>query len=162
MRSDIVYNEWIPYIDYEKAECDVKLKDGTIIYHCWPNAGKFNPLYSSTIDFVAEEDVVEIRYRRYYPDDLCKSNCNGDNPNGDRELKLTDFIEPNKEINLDDLTDWDIYDSTTWSNFPMKQHTVNDPPFVREEPKIQRNEVCPCNSGKKYKKCCINKKENQY
>jgi hypothetical protein len=159
MRNDIIYDEWIPYIDYEKAECDVKLKDGTIVYHCWPNAGKFNPLCSSTIDFVEEEAVVEIRYRRYYPDDLCKSNCNGDNPNGDRELKLTDFIEPNHDFDMDEFIDWKTYDSTTWSNFPMKQHT---PPFVREEPKIQRNEVCPCNSGKKYKKCCINKKENQY
>lgn len=25
---------------------------------------------------------------------------------------------------------------------------------VRTEPKIQRNEPCPCGSGKKYKKCC--------
>lgn len=27
---------------------------------------------------------------------------------------------------------------------------------VRTEPKIGRNEPCPCGSGKKYKKCCIN------
>ena len=27
-------------------------------------------------------------------------------------------------------------------------------PIVREEPKIGRNEPCPCGSGKKYKKCC--------
>jgi preprotein translocase subunit SecA len=27
-------------------------------------------------------------------------------------------------------------------------------PYVREEPKIGRNEPCPCGSGKKYKKCC--------
>ena len=26
-------------------------------------------------------------------------------------------------------------------------------PFVREEPKIGRNDPCPCGSGKKYKKC---------
>lgn len=26
---------------------------------------------------------------------------------------------------------------------------------VRTEPKIGRNEPCPCASGKKYKKCCI-------
>jgi len=26
---------------------------------------------------------------------------------------------------------------------------------VRTEPKIQRNEPCPCGSGKKYKKCCM-------
>jgi len=27
-------------------------------------------------------------------------------------------------------------------------------PYVRREPKIGRNEPCPCGSGKKYKKCC--------
>jgi SEC-C motif-containing protein len=26
--------------------------------------------------------------------------------------------------------------------------------FVRETPKVGRNEPCPCGSGKKYKKCC--------
>jgi len=31
-------------------------------------------------------------------------------------------------------------------------------PFKREEPKIGRNEPCPCGSGKKYKKCCLRKK----
>jgi SEC-C motif-containing protein len=30
---------------------------------------------------------------------------------------------------------------------PVKQ-------FVRTEPKVGRNDPCPCNSGKKYKKCC--------
>jgi len=28
---------------------------------------------------------------------------------------------------------------------------------VRTEPKIKRNDPCPCGSGKKYKKCCLNK-----
>jgi len=27
-------------------------------------------------------------------------------------------------------------------------------PFRRSEPKIGRNDPCPCGSGKKYKKCC--------
>ena len=27
-------------------------------------------------------------------------------------------------------------------------------PYRREEPKIGRNDLCPCGSGKKYKKCC--------
>jgi len=30
-------------------------------------------------------------------------------------------------------------------------------PYVREEKKVGRNEPCPCGSGKKYKKCCLNK-----
>jgi len=28
-------------------------------------------------------------------------------------------------------------------------------PYKRDTPKIQRNEQCPCGSGKKYKKCCL-------
>lgn len=27
-------------------------------------------------------------------------------------------------------------------------------PFVREQPKVGRNDPCPCGSGKKFKKCC--------
>jgi len=30
-------------------------------------------------------------------------------------------------------------------------------PVVRSEPKVGRNDPCPCGSGKKYKKCCGNK-----
>ncbi|WP_371747991.1 UPF0149 family protein [Hahella aquimaris] len=28
-------------------------------------------------------------------------------------------------------------------------------PLVREEPKVGRNDPCPCGSGKKFKKCCL-------
>lgn len=30
-------------------------------------------------------------------------------------------------------------------------------PIRRDEPKVGRNDPCPCGSGKKYKKCCLNK-----
>ncbi len=30
-------------------------------------------------------------------------------------------------------------------------------PFARAQPKVGRNDPCPCGSGKKYKKCCMNK-----
>jgi hypothetical protein len=36
----------------------------------------------------------------------------------------------------------------------------NDTPpitYVRETPKVGRNDPCPCGSGKKYKKCCLKK-----
>jgi uncharacterized protein len=33
---------------------------------------------------------------------------------------------------------------------------VVERPFVRVAPKVGRNEPCPCGSGKKYKKCCLN------
>ena len=31
---------------------------------------------------------------------------------------------------------------------------VGEKPIQREEPKVGRNDPCPCGSGKKYKKCC--------
>ena len=40
--------------------------------------------------------------------------------------------------------DWYFYDG----------QMVAQKPFVRTEPKIGRNDPCPCGSGKKYKKCC--------
>lgn len=147
MRENIIYDEWLPYTDYEKQECDVKLKDGTIIYHCWPNAGKFNPLCSDMGE-VMEEDVVEIMYRKYYKDDLCKSNCNGDG--GKSKIE---FIEQGDEYSLAAIDSFiDINEHLLWSNFPMREY---QPPYIRSEPKIGRNNPCPCNSGKKYKKCCI-------
>ena len=34
-------------------------------------------------------------------------------------------------------------------DFPVEK------PFVREVPKVGRNEPCPCGSGKKFKRCCV-------
>ena len=33
---------------------------------------------------------------------------------------------------------------------PAQSHT----PVRRETPKVGRNELCPCGSGKKFKRCC--------
>jgi hypothetical protein len=37
---------------------------------------------------------------------------------------------------------------------PDEKPWIEDEPYVRSEPKIGRNDPCPCGSGKKYKKCC--------
>lgn len=34
---------------------------------------------------------------------------------------------------------------------------VGHEPYIRDLPKIGRNDPCPCGSGKKYKKCCMEK-----
>lgn len=56
--------------------------------------------------------------------------------------------------------------TATWAGYNKEksssQFDYNDyfnPPVlpVKNEPKIGRNEPCPCGSGKKYKKCCMNK-----
>jgi SEC-C motif-containing protein len=36
--------------------------------------------------------------------------------------------------------------------------TIHPPkPFVRDDGHVNRNDPCPCGSGKKYKKCCMDK-----
>ena len=36
---------------------------------------------------------------------------------------------------------------------PQEEPEINIT-FVRDIPKVGRNDECPCGSGKKYKKCC--------
>jgi transposase-like protein len=38
---------------------------------------------------------------------------------------------------------------------PQSVHNFAQTPYRRETPKIGRNEACPCGSGKKFKRCCI-------
>jgi len=48
-----------------------------------------------------------------------------------------------------------------YQEFLQEQQIKNAPPktFKRVYTKIGRNNACPCNSGKKYKNCCINRKK---
>lgn len=41
-----------------------------------------------------------------------------------------------------------------WDEDVLEMMKPEIPTFVREQPKIGRNDPCPCGSGKKYKKCC--------
>ena len=38
----------------------------------------------------------------------------------------------------------------------MKELEMSMEPIRRSEPRVGRNDPCPCGSGKKYKKCCLN------
>ncbi len=37
---------------------------------------------------------------------------------------------------------------------PDHAHLEHPGTFMREGPKVGRNDPCPCHSGKKFKKCC--------
>ncbi|NOR88408.1 MAG: hypothetical protein GQ527_12440 [Bacteroidales bacterium] len=78
------------------------------------------------------------------------------------------FKEENISNKREILSIFEIYDRiNSWGNhdeFPNYSPTTDDDidldldlePYVsKEEPR--RNEPCPCGSGKKYKKCCMNK-----
>jgi len=40
---------------------------------------------------------------------------------------------------------------------PSFPRITEQEPYVRNQPKVGRNDPCPCGSGKKYKKCCMEK-----
>ncbi len=44
------------------------------------------------------------------------------------------------------------HDGEQWLFVDGKQ--ISGPPVVREEPKVGRNDPCPCGNGKKFKNCC--------
>ena len=53
--------------------------------------------------------------------------------------------------------DWVFVDGHSHTHKEGEGHQHHHPKvetLVREEPKIGRNDPCPCGSGKKYKKCC--------
>lgn len=60
---------------------------------------------------------------------------------------------------------FDMSDEEDMSNFfPLNNQqalgtTQNTTPIVKA-PSVGRNELCPCGSGKKYKKCCLNSSTN--
>ncbi len=41
-----------------------------------------------------------------------------------------------------------------------KEHKFKRVPYVRPAPKVGRNELCPCKSGRKYKFCCLRNEPN--
>jgi hypothetical protein len=84
---------------------------------------------------------------------------------GDFEGKLIDDLDDDlSEDDYEDDDDYDEYDDDEMDSFyPEVPAEFNDrmpePPrsIVNQTPKVGRNDPCPCGSGKKYKKCCLNK-----
>jgi hypothetical protein len=75
---------------------------------------------------------------------------------------IADGVEPGNEEQLQAFTR--RYNARLPANLPPPGQDAKSPPsepswtppqpYTREEPKIGRNDPCPCGSGKKYKKCC--------
>lgn len=85
-----------------------------------------------------------------------------------RELASGEFHhslidELDDDLSEEDFDDDEYDDNEMDSFYPEVPAELSDrvpaPPrmIVNREPKIGRNDPCPCGSGKKYKKCCLNK-----
>jgi hypothetical protein len=168
-------DEWQPYIgDYDKYEYDIKLKDGTIVENCYPNAGAFHSISDNhNGQSFAKSLVSEIRFsqkQRYMinPDEI--TNAPIDEEYFNRESsenkkvatigkgntgKLLGILAAGVAMYTDTMT---ITNSYSGLDVPYIRASKYKEVPVRTEPKIPRNAVCPkCDSGLKYKKCCINK-----
>ncbi|HNG68562.1 MAG TPA: SEC-C metal-binding domain-containing protein [Saprospiraceae bacterium] len=161
-------DNWQPYIgDYDKFEYDIKLKDGTIVENCYPNAGKFNSISEQHDQQQFEEDqVLEIRFSNK-PRYLIGNPFSSKVPDEEYVKSITNQIEETRES----ASKLQMY-SGMFGGF-MHGLWLDDadylPPHkrarkiigrhvpIRTEPKIGRNEPCPCGSGKKFKKCCNEK-----
>ena len=56
----------------------------------------------------------------------------------------------------------DIKDEKEKNEFIKKHISMQIPPTIKQmkKRKVGRNDPCPCGSEKKFKKCCLDKKEN--
>ncbi|MEX1003672.1 MAG: DUF1186 domain-containing protein [Crocinitomicaceae bacterium] len=118
-------------------------------------------LMCSAIEIEADEllpSIEQLFKKGYVSIGICgdyKSVVQGMNKPSpwDRKIEILPIAERYQNI----TTTWAGYtDSSTYdSNINSWEPKIITAPYVREEKKIGRNEPCPCGSGKKYKKCCL-------
>ena len=70
---------------------------------------------------------------------------------------LLDYLDFYETLDSSNIYDWDEDDEKLFNALP-DLHLFDEYDFDYQEPrtsiKIGRNDLCPCGSGKKYKKCC--------
>lgn len=144
-------DEWQPYKgDYDKFEYDIKLADGSVVVNCYPNAGTFTPLQDQE-NIVNEKDVTEIRFSEA-PVTQLNYNVSENCRRFFEQILLRERESRNSMVQFG--SNIELSSPYIFSEFMPKKSqykTVS----VRTEPKIGRNENCPCGSGKKHKKCCL-------
>ena len=107
---------------------------------------KLQEIYTYENDFPPVEDALECLSQIYQVDipelqEIRENRKEREERQKEKERRFSELLsgaEDSKEI----------------SNTEKAGKVV---PFKRDTPKIGRNDPCPCGSGKKYKKCCLNK-----
>ena len=118
-----------------------------------------NPATHATVRLVIYrgQPYIESRLRPIDPDE------DGPIPKGKILVMRTPLLTPESDDDTEsELIDDDGSDEAFCPECAAGGHDPNDalhsmtaPPVSRER-KIGRNDPCPCGSGRKYKRCCIN------
>jgi hypothetical protein len=73
-----------------------------------------------------------------------------------REMEDEGFEDPEDLEDFEDLPPLK-HEADSWVDRPVEDRLPVQHPFINVEKKVGRNDPCPCGSGKKFKKCCMNK-----
>jgi hypothetical protein len=111
------------------SDCMIEIADESII-------NRMKPLFENTID----------RYD-YYRDEWHYYRTSNRDIFGHKIVDKESSYQEVKET-YDDVDNESSY-----------EEVVETTPLPVEKPKVGRNDPCPCGSGKKYKKCCLNSVE---
>lgn len=158
MKNTCGYSDnWQSYKnDYDKFEYDIKLLDGTIVYNTYPNSGRFNVLYGNKDESYPESQVLEIKFAERPNTDL---NYEVSNVKPiDDESYLFPFMQSHAYINPYRDLDLELAVETSLNyGLPPTPKRMKDakPVAYQEASPIGRNDMCPCGSKLKYKKCCL-------
>lgn len=112
------------------------------------------------LDYWPQLYAPDPSIERIYRDTYCKNNQRTEVY--DNYQKLTfNFLRPDlqKEVKENNRL--------LFNDFTNKNYEIDEPrpdhkfynstePYVKSEPDVGRNDPCPCGSGKKFKKCCLN------
>ncbi len=152
-RTQEEYNEfWNKYLPQEQSiyEYILENKEYTIEGTISELAEKFN---IPTINFIGFLDGINTSLTEELDIDSLKE---------DSSIKLNIDLEKLYYNMHGAKADW-LYNLPQWDNiFSIERRKeikkeYNKSRIVINDKKIGRNESCPCGSGKKYKKCCLNK-----
>lgn len=113
----------------------------------WPNLYSPDPQEERMFRITYKKDPVDIDEAFYNYKSLLYNSL----PDNLKEKVNSpdDFLDLKKTYNLDDKLDSRLSKENigNWSE-----------PYVKEGKDTGRNDPCPCGSGKKYKRCCLNTK----
>lgn len=129
----------------DELDMDKREREAMIYFHEYRIVQEYNKLKSSI-------KKLKNKYPKLY---AVKSSFFERAENGIERKKMEFYYEKNMKKHsyiLNRLSNFEEEDdfNEDWYDEDWEAQE----PFMREEPKVGRNDPCPCGSGKKYKKCC--------
>ena len=108
-----------------------------------------NPVVNATAIAVCKDEKLTEHYpqiKKLYEEKCVLKALDGDLEDVELAFEMRSERSTVRDLGINDLLEEDF-----------KEKDTALPP-IRTEEKIARNDPCPCGSGKKYKKCCLNKR----